>query len=245
MTWSLSLALAASLALQVAASAQGAGGARKTSWDGVYTAAQAMRGRDEYATHCSRCHGAGLRGGTARTLTGETFVRDWTDETVDHLFTRIKSTMPRGTPGVLTDDVYLAIVAYILEGNGYPSGAADMTPAVMADTMILSKEGPGFVPNFSMVRVVGCLARGDDKSWHVRRATDPARIRNPQPSETERQQSAGLPLGDKSFRLMYVYPEPVSLEGHKVEARGILMKVQGDDRINVVALGSVGSSCGE
>ena len=42
----------------------------KTVWDGVYTEAQAARGRSAYQQHCAECHGGSLEG--ARRL-----VRGW------------------------------------------------------------------------------------------------------------------------------------------------------------------------
>ena len=73
------LAAASVIALVVAGVAPaGAQGADEPSvWDGVYSEAQAERGRQLYEASCARCHGDDLSGANARPLAGESFIRDW------------------------------------------------------------------------------------------------------------------------------------------------------------------------
>ena len=63
--------------------------------DGVFTAAQARRGRRVYNQNCASCHGQGLRGGEmAPSVAGSDFIVFWTDVPVGVLFERIKVSMP-------------------------------------------------------------------------------------------------------------------------------------------------------
>ena len=48
----------------------------RTVKEGVYSTAQAVRGRTQYEATCMRCHGADLTGGAGRSLPGDVFVRD-------------------------------------------------------------------------------------------------------------------------------------------------------------------------
>ena len=57
-------------------------------WSGVYTAAQADRGKAVYAGHCSRCHGDDLTGPLNYPLAGERFMDHWEAHTLGHLFLR-------------------------------------------------------------------------------------------------------------------------------------------------------------
>src|SRR5678815_1825128 len=72
----------------------------RTIWDGVYNEAQAARGEQLYAEHCSRCHGNTLAGmEAAPALTGTTFYSNWEGETLQALFDRIRTSMPPDKPG--------------------------------------------------------------------------------------------------------------------------------------------------
>src|SRR5437870_641167 len=74
----------------------------RSVWDGVYTQAQANRGKAAYAERCASCHGAGLGGGEeAPALTGDKFLAKWRNRSVDELLESIRTTMPPGQPGTL------------------------------------------------------------------------------------------------------------------------------------------------
>src|SRR5215475_2503916 len=49
----------------------------RTANDGVYSEAQAARGRTLYQEKCAKCHGDTLQGRTAPPLTGESFLGVW------------------------------------------------------------------------------------------------------------------------------------------------------------------------
>src|SRR5262245_28509501 len=111
----------------------------KTVWSGVYTDAQAAEGRALYEESCSRCHAPDLAGRVGGSLKGDVFIRDWGGKNLDAFFERIKTTMPRGAPRSLPDDTYLKIVAYILQGNGFPaSSAAELRPDLLQTIEVAS-----------------------------------------------------------------------------------------------------------
>jgi quinoprotein glucose dehydrogenase len=105
------------------------GVAARTVWDGVYSEAQAARGKTAYDAQCAFCHQADLRGqGFATGLVEDVFASRWRDGNLGDLFTIVKVTMPQDKPASLTDDEYAAIVAYLLQANRYPSGQQELRP---------------------------------------------------------------------------------------------------------------------
>ena len=79
-------------------SAQGETSTRSV-WDGVYTAAQAARGKAEYELYCAGCHGPDLEGLDGPMLVGPGFLRNWLEDNVNSLFTRLHTKMPADCPG--------------------------------------------------------------------------------------------------------------------------------------------------
>ena len=73
---------------------QSAGAAGKTVWDGVYTAAQAARGKAEYEANCATCHGNLLGGNRVELLKGNDFMQRWREDNLESLITFLKSSMP-------------------------------------------------------------------------------------------------------------------------------------------------------
>jgi S-disulfanyl-L-cysteine oxidoreductase SoxD len=103
------------------------GQARRTIWDGVYTAEQAIRGEQVYADYCAACHGDGLDGvESAPAVTGIEFYGRWEGETLDGLFDRIRTSMPQDKPGSLSRAQNADILAYMLRVGGYPAGDAPL-----------------------------------------------------------------------------------------------------------------------
>ena len=227
----------------------GAGAAqesRTTVWDGVYTAEQATRGEAVYRSHCSSCHQADFSGTEeASPLSGDAFVQAWREDTVGNLYTRVRNLMPFDEPASLSEAAYLDSVAYLLQANGFPAGSRELTAAGAADVRIEAEDGPGEVPSFALVQVVGCLARGDDATWVLTRAARAIRTADPSESSPEALAAlAGRPLGTRTFELMAVYPDPAAHAGHVMEAKGFLIRSPGGDRINVSTLGMVAAACG-
>ena len=214
---------------------------RVTVWDGVYSAAQAARGKAVYDSHCAACHGSDLSGSSeARPLAGDRFMQDWREDNVNSLFTRIQRLMPFDDPATLSDAAYLDSVAYLLEFNGFPAGSRELRADGLADIRIEGRDGPGPVPSFALVQVVGCLSRGPDGDWMLTRSTAAARTRDPSGSSPD--ELAGLApqaLGDRTFTLMSAYPDPSAHAGHKMEAKGFLIRNPDGDRINLSSLAMI------
>ena len=99
----------------------------RTVWDGIYTEAQAERGRASYQQTCVSCHRDDLRGdSTAPSLVGESFLFLWGDMEVGSLSARIEKVMPPERPGSLPAQAYTDIVAFILQKNAFPAGSAEL-----------------------------------------------------------------------------------------------------------------------
>ena len=111
----------AAAALMVALATPAAGQATPTA---VFTAAQAEAGKAHYATTCAACHGADLGGADAPALAGGAFVKAWGTQTTVDLFNYVQGMPPGGTP--LPADENLTVVAFILQQNGAPAGAAPL-----------------------------------------------------------------------------------------------------------------------
>jgi len=105
---------------------------------GPFTDAQAQAGQAIFNSRCASCHEAG--GETIR-LIGAGFTDIWRTRSTLALYTRIKTTMPFGNPGSLSDAEAASVVAYILKGNGATAGTANLTPAtdVAINTIIAAR----------------------------------------------------------------------------------------------------------
>ena len=111
--------------------------------DGVFTSAQARRGRRVYNQNCASCHGQGLRGGEmAPGIAGSDFIVFWTELPVGSLFERIRVSMPEDGPGRLSDEEYTDVVAYMLDRSDYPSGDTELPAdkAALDEIMIVAAE---------------------------------------------------------------------------------------------------------
>jgi S-disulfanyl-L-cysteine oxidoreductase SoxD len=99
-----------------------------TTRAGVYTTAQAERGRMTYAASCKSCH-------TAASHTGVTFAKWWKDRTVGDLFGYMSTQMPKNDPGSLNAEQYADVVAYLLKLNAMPGGTTEL----LADSSALAQ----------------------------------------------------------------------------------------------------------
>jgi S-disulfanyl-L-cysteine oxidoreductase SoxD len=213
-------------------------------WQGVYTTAQAERGKTSFNSSCLRCHGDQLQGNTAPALSGDRFFTTWGSEPIASLFAKIRDTMPPNFGTSIDDQTKLDIVAYILQTNGYPSGAAELTQngSDLATAQILKKGEQALVQNFSLVQTVGCLDRGPDNTWVLTRTSDPLVTRDDAPSPQSLASAATRPLGTRTFRLLSAKPfSPESHQGHKMEARGLIYREAGDERLTLTSLQMAGN----
>jgi mono/diheme cytochrome c family protein len=220
--------------------AQGAA-PRKTVWDGVFTTVQAERGRGFYDEHCASCHGANLEGAEYRALRGDQFWVSWQETTVDELLSHISANMPfsddGSLKGTLGTGTYADIVAHILEGNGFPAGAGELTASSSAGVQIVKKQGPSDLPSGSYALVVGCLARSADGTWKITRGTRPTRVLAGRPMDVN------APLGDREYSLKFVLTPLDKYAGYRMSVRAALMGDAGAEGLNVRSIEPVSQTC--
>jgi len=96
-------------------------------WDGVFTEAQATRGKALYAEQCASCHGGELTGGEmAPPLAGGEFMAGWDGLTIGDLFERVRISMPQNAPGSLSGQQNADILAFMFSSNKFPAGASEL-----------------------------------------------------------------------------------------------------------------------
>ena len=213
---------------------------------GVFSPEQVARGKQAFEANCARCHRANLEG-TERgpALKVDNFWSHWENETVATLFTKVRDNMPPNFTGAeLEPQTKLDIVAHLLSSNDFPAGAAEMKPNrdALDELQIVKKGAAASMPNFAIVQVVGCLARGTGDTWTLAHAGKPAKQASPFPAKT----AAGgdRPLGDDTFLLTSVKGfGPDEQAGHKVEAVGLIYRAPGEARLDVTALRSLTAGC--
>jgi cytochrome c5 len=217
-------------------------------WDGVYTAAQAARGRERFATTCSRCHNNELTGSErGPALKGDDFLARWKDESLGALFTLIRDTMPRDGAGVLADDIKIDVLAFLLEANRFPAGTTALTldPRALEAIAITSQPGARTaLSNFALVQVVGCLAQGPGGAWLLQRATDPVATRDEEPTAAQAADAGRRALGVQEVHLVSASGfRPSAARGQKMDARGLLYRDGGQILLNLTSLRSVSPTC--
>lgn len=214
---------------------------RETVWGGVFTSAQAERGRGLYSEHCSECHGPALEGGEQKALSGDQFWSDWQETTVDYLLGRISKNMPYSEDGALAGSLgmpaYVDIVAHLLNTNGFPAGADSLTPASSRGIQILRKSGPSELPSNAFVHVVGCLAKGQGSDWTLTRGSRPVRILDGRPPDET------APLGDREYTLKFVVTALDTHVGHRMSVSASLIGEGGRTGLNVRRISSVNAAC--
>ena len=124
----------------VAAAAQS-----RTTSDGVYTDAQAIRGLALYGQHCASCHGHDLQGhddAEVPPLVNEEFEAQWAGEPVSALYRKVSVTMPARAPGTLQPREAVDIVAYLLQANHARAGRVELPPDMesLARVVIAKRE---------------------------------------------------------------------------------------------------------
>jgi cytochrome c5 len=128
------VALAAILAAVLFPSANAA-----SIWAGVYTEAQARRGEAIYPSVCGRCHGYKLDGAPddpdmfpTPPIAGPKFLRKWNGASLATLFEYTRTTMPEINPASLSDQEFVALIAYMLSFSGTPPGSVELEPDILS-----------------------------------------------------------------------------------------------------------------
>jgi quinoprotein glucose dehydrogenase len=98
----------------------------RSSWSGVYTAAQAAAGEKIYFEKCASCHGPDLGGiERAPALGGGAFLNAWHGQDLRRLLERIDA-MPPNAPGSLPAADSVALLAFLLRAAEMPSGPTEL-----------------------------------------------------------------------------------------------------------------------
>src|SRR5262245_19960692 len=213
-------------------------------WSGVYTTAQAERGKAVYTRHCSRCHGEDLGGRRDYPLSGERFLDHWEAHTLEHLFVLIRDSMPPDGINTVDPNDKRDIIAYVLQQNGFPAGTSELSQDVakLATLDIERKSGPAAAKTGSLVHATGCLTLQGERDWVLTNATEPEKTTLPTPGTVARPQTQQA-SGTRQVGLLNVFPRPDAHRGHTMHATGFLMKKGEGDAINVVSLDMVAASC--
>ena len=119
--------------------------AMRSIWSGVYSEAQAARGKEAFEQNCAKCHGGQLQGmDEIPPLSGGHFMANWETQSVADLVQRIHNTMPMNNPGALSTARSTDVVAYLLSQNKIPAGAADLPgEASMLSQIRIDTNKPG------------------------------------------------------------------------------------------------------
>jgi mono/diheme cytochrome c family protein len=216
----------------------------KTVWDGVFTEAQAQRGRTAYTQYCVTCHKADLMG-IEGALKGEPFMERRREDNIETLFLDIKATMPRGNAGKLPDQTYVDIISYMLQNNEMPAGSDELKPEMLPSVEVVGKDGPKPVPNFAPVLSVGCLIETGENRWVLINASEPVRTRDSfKKIEKELEISQTRLLGQYTFRLADAENfDAAPRVSKKIQVKGIIVRAPAGNRINVNSIEPISESC--
>jgi mono/diheme cytochrome c family protein len=103
------------------AAAPAAADGAATAPAGLFSQAQANRGRDRFRSMCTECH-------TTGEFTDNAFKVKWARRSVGDLYEFIHTAMPDDAPGILTEAQALELVSFILDENGFEPGSRQMEP---------------------------------------------------------------------------------------------------------------------
>ncbi len=94
-----------------------------------------------------------------------------------------------------------------------------------------------------LVEVVGCLSQ-TGANWILTNASDPATSTTSFTTPEAVKAAAEKPLGTEQIRLLGTAPfSPEGHKGHKMVARGLLIKSAGDTRLNLTSFQMVSETC--
>lgn len=112
-------------ARQIGVSAQAR---QRTVWEGVFSEAQASRGRQSYRRFCGQCHSDDLSGGGdgEPALKGAIFIAQWQGRSAADLFATMSEAMPYSAPGSLPAQEYVDILSYVFLANDAPAGPSEL-----------------------------------------------------------------------------------------------------------------------
>jgi quinoprotein glucose dehydrogenase len=101
----------------------------RNAWVGVYSKAQAERGRETFRRACGYCHRDNLLGDYGPPLVGVDFTYPWDGRTLAELYETVVSTMPPASAvdvARVSRQDYVDIISFVLSSNGFPPGASEL-----------------------------------------------------------------------------------------------------------------------
>ncbi len=99
-----------------------------TTRSGIYTDAQAERGRRAYLGTCKLCH---------QPSTGAVFEKHWKGRSVADMLSYMNAQMPKNDPGSLEPQQYADLAAYLFKMNAMPSGPTELASDLSALTSVM------------------------------------------------------------------------------------------------------------
>jgi mono/diheme cytochrome c family protein len=118
----------------------------KSTTQGVYTVAQATKGKNVFNGACLGCH-------TTASHMGAAFELRWFGRPLAELYGYLSNLMPKSAPGTLTEDEYVWVTAYILKLNGMPAGKVELNPAPEWLKAVRIDAVPGTAPEAALSAV--------------------------------------------------------------------------------------------
>jgi mono/diheme cytochrome c family protein len=106
---------------------------------GVYSDAQANRGKTAWQSICASCH-------TTAEHSDSKFAGEWSGRSLLDFYVSLYTTMPKDDPGTLSEEQYMDIIAYMLKLNGMRAGAAELVPDTTALKAIKMEFKPHTAP---------------------------------------------------------------------------------------------------
>jgi len=140
----------------------------RTAKDGVFTDAQAARGKAIFNMRCALCHGERLEGAAGPPLAGQEFLGPRDSQPLADVFEKINATMPADAPGTLEPQQVADLVAFVLQANQFPAGRTELAPtaAPLKQITIAAANPPARVtaasstPSFPVTGTVNQVMRG-------------------------------------------------------------------------------------
>ena len=184
---------------------------------------------------------------TGPALKEQRFARTFAGKDLKTLFTKIATTMPRGAPGSLGDNVYLDIVAHLLKENGFARRFARAHRRRRSTASASCRAGPSRCRPSAISRTSRWWAvstPGPQNTWMLTRASEPAVAVAPA-SATPAPAATATPLGTQTFHLLDAMAyAPADHRGQKMYVRGLLIKLPGEQRMTISAFETVSPTCG-
>ena len=141
----------------------------------------------------------------------------------------------------------LDILTYILNANGYAPGMADLSPDDLLQVMFVGKSGPQPVPDGALILTVGCLSPTAGGGWLLLSAAEPVRTRTELSTPADVKSSSEKNLGTLTFWLaeLDAVPDfmPDANPGHKIQAKGYLVRQPNAERISLSSMVMVNPTC--